>query len=134
MGASATLPEKHMAKPWDFTKAMEMLPHLAACAKDRRKITYGELGALIGVAPLYMGKPLDVLRDRILLEHKLPRIDALVVNQETGEVGESFYADGFQGMSMEDRRSLLDHERELVYAYPRWSEIIERLRCHYGCT
>jgi hypothetical protein len=122
-----------MAKPWDFTKAMEMLPHLAHCAKERRKITYGELGALVDVFPLYMTKPLDVLRDRILLEHHLPRIDALVVNQETGEVGEHFYAEGFGSMSAEERTSLLDYERQKVFDYPRWDEIIGNLQRHYGC-
>jgi len=121
-----------MARVWDFEKAMEMLPHLALCAKERRTTTYGELAALIGVFPLYMTKPLDTLRDRILIQHQQPRIDALVVNQETREVGDSFYAEGFGAMTIEDRRALLDFEREKVFTYENWEKVIQNLRRHYG--
>lgn len=109
-----------------------MLPHLAQCAKEQRLITYGELGKLVDVYPLYMTKPLDVLRDRILVEHRLPRIDALVVNQDTKEVGDSFYEGGFGNLSLDDRRSLLDAERAKVFQFPDWETVIERLRNYYG--
>ncbi len=121
-----------MGGVWDFDKAMEMLPHLAVCAKERRTITYGELGAKIDVIPLYMTKPLDTLRDRILIKHGLPRIDALVVNKETREVGDSFYPEGFGTLTLEDRRALLDSEREQVYNYENWEKVILNLKRHYG--
>lgn len=98
---------------------------------DRRKITYGELGQLIGHPPLFLGAPLDVLRDEILERHHLPRIDALVVNAETLEVGDNFYKGGRGQMSDEDYRALLDDERVRVIAYGNWGAVIPRLLALY---
>lgn len=109
-----------------------MLPHLAACAKERRTITYKELGALIDYPAFYLGGPLDVLRDEILLRHNLPRIDALVVNQNTHEVGDKFYADGRGELDAATFGQLLEDERERVYVFERWDQVIQRLREHYG--
>lgn len=123
-----------MAIPANWRRAFDMLPHLAQCAKDRRVITYKELGSLIDYPAFYLGGPLDVLRDEILLRHNLPRIDALVVNQDTHEVGEKFYADGRGDLDEETFRQLLDDERERVYRFDRWDEVIQRLREHYGAV
>ena len=88
-----------MALPRNGVLALDMLPHLARCAKARETITYTELGALIGHPAFFLSGPLDYLRDQILLRHDLPRLDALVVNAETKEAGASFYADGREQIS-----------------------------------
>lgn len=120
-----------MATPKTFQLAVEIFAHLVACAKDRRTITYGQLEKLVGHPAYFLGKPLDVLRDQILLEHHLPRLDALVVNKDTREVGDNFFADGRGSISNADFKRLLDGEREKVFAYERWDEINLRLRAMY---
>lgn len=121
-----------MAIPKSLENALDMLPHLALCAIEKRTITYGELGELIGVPAFFMGQSLDYLRDQILPNHKLPRLDALVVNKESKEAGESFYAGGAEGIDKSDFHDLLEWERQKVYEYERWAEVIPRLRVHYG--
>lgn len=109
-----------------------MLPHLAKCAKERRTITYQELGELIGKPPYYLGQTLDILRDRIFAEHHLPRLDALVVNKESREAGSSFYAGGRDNLSDEQYRDLLDYERKKVFDYAKWDEVVLKLQERYG--
>jgi len=120
-----------MAPPKNFLLALEIMPHLVVRARERRTITYGELGKLIHHPPLFIGKPLDVLRDQILIKHGLPRLDALVVNQETHEVGSEFYAGGREGINDTDYRQMLNEERKRVYDYERWDEVVTNLRRHY---
>ena len=72
------------------------------------------------------------MRDTFLVAHNLPRLDALVVNKETGEVGDSFYAGGRKGLTDEQVHELLEHERQKVYEFTRWDEIVQNLRRHYG--
>lgn len=88
-----------------------MLPHLAARAKAKQTITYKELGELIGHPAFFLSGALDILRDKILIPNNLPSLDALVVNQETGEVGHMFYEGGRIEMDDAAYRELLDDER-----------------------
>ncbi len=115
-----------------FISALDMIPHLVRCVKERKTITYGELGKLVKVPPLFIGEPLRIMRDQILAPHRLPRIDALVVNKETGEANDTFFAAGREGASDEDYAALLNAEREKVYAYERWDEVLGNLQRHYG--
>lgn len=121
-----------MAISANWKHALDMLPFLAHCAKERRLITYKELGELVGYPAFYLGSPLDVLRDEILRRHDLPRLDALVVNQETMQVGEMFYEGGRDNIDDELFDDLLAGEREKVYAYDRWDEIVTNLHNMYG--
>lgn len=121
-----------MAIPKTWKNALAMLPHLAECAKARRTITYGELGALIGVPAFYMGQSLDVLRDELLPRHNLPRIDALVVNKESREAGDSFFEGGREGLADDTYRSVMDEQREAVYAYPNWDKVVANVIAHYS--
>lgn len=121
-----------MAVSIPFLKALDMLPPLRQCAKDKTTITYQELGALVGISPNFLSAPLDILRDRILIEHHLPRIDALAIDKETGEVGDNFLVDGREGISDKEFKKLIKAEREKVYAYERWDEIVSNLQMRYG--
>lgn len=78
-----------------------------------------------------MGGPLDVLRDDILERHNLPRLDALVVNQDAKEAGESFIKGGRQGLDDETYHALLEDHRQKAYDYPDWDGVTERLIKHY---
>lgn len=109
-----------------------MLPHLARCAKEGRTITYNELGRLIGHPPFYLGRPLDILRDEVFLRHNLPRLDALVVNQDSGEAGESFYQGGRESLDDEAYHELLEEERGRVFAFQRWDDVVANIIKHYG--
>jgi hypothetical protein len=120
-----------MAIPANWNHALNMLPHLAKCAKERRTITYGELANLIGHSAYYLGGPLDVLRDEILERHRLPRLDALVVNQDAKEAGESFIKGGRHGLDDETYHDLLEDYRQKVFEYPNWEGVVERLVKHY---
>jgi len=121
-----------VATPKVWKNALAMLPHLAKCAKERRTITYGELGALIGVPAFFMGQSLDVLRDQLLPRHNLPRIDALVVSKDSGEAGDSFFQGGRDALADEEYRSVMVDQREQVYAYPNWDTVVANLIAHYG--
>lgn len=123
-----------MALAKNLKNALNMLPHLAECAKNRTTITYSELGEHIGVPAFFLGQSLDILRDNLLPKHNLPRLDALVVNKNTKEAGEQFYEDGRGKMSDEDFKALLEVEREAVYAYPNWDKVVANLRSHYGAN
>lgn len=121
-----------MAMQKSLANALDMLPHLARCAKERRTITYSELGASIGIPAYFLGQSLDFLRDQILPKHNLPRLDALVVNKETREAGDSFYEGGREGISKEDYHDLLESERQRVFDRDDWDALVRRLQLHYG--
>src|SRR2546423_15635946 len=101
-----------MPLPKDLVTALDLLPHLARCAREKRTITYGELGKLVGHPHFYTRGRLDVLRDRILPAYNLPRIDVLVVNKETQHPGESFFEGGRGEMSDKDYDDITTHLRE----------------------
>jgi hypothetical protein len=73
-----------------------------------------------------------VLRDDILAKHQQPRLDALVVGKESGEAGNSFYAEGREALSDANDNELLNDGRQRVFAYGRWDEMVKRLQLHYG--
>lgn len=127
--------ERHsseMAIQKSLANAFDMLPHLAKCAKSKTTITYTELGELIGVPAFLLGQSLDFLRDHILPKHNLPRIDALVVNKESQEAGGNFYECGKGNLSEDEFHNLLDWERQKVFEYGRWDEIVPRIQALYG--
>lgn len=122
-----------MAVDKNVLKALDLLPHLATCAKERRTITYAELGEKIGHPAFYMGPILDILRDRILPQHRtLPRIDSLVVSKETGEAGDNYFEEGRDGLSDDDYHALLTEEREKVFVFKNWDRVVFNLQSMYG--
>ena len=123
--------KQRVAIPANWKHALAMLPHLAECAKQGKTITYKELGDLIGHPAFYLGGPLDVLRDEILVRHNLPRLDALVVNQDTAEVGEMFYKGGRGELDDETFGDLLSHERKRVFEFQNWDKVIANIISHY---
>jgi putative restriction endonuclease len=92
-------------------RASRAWPILTACANQRKTITYGQLGAALGVHHRAVRYVLGVLQD-YCLEERLPPITILVVNA-AGRPGSGFIA--------------FDHDRldeglEQVYSY-KWSEL-----------
>lgn len=112
--------------------ALDLLPHLAKCANERKTITYAELGTLVGKSSYYLSKSLDILKDKLLLAHRLPRLDALIIKNPTKGAADRFLEPGSDAMSAEDYEKHVESLREEVYAYDRWDEIVEKLQAHYG--
>lgn len=92
-------------------RAFRTWPILTACANQGRTITYGQLGAALGIHHRAIRYVLCLLQDYCIAE-RLPPITILVVNA-AGRPGSGFIA--------------VDHDRldvglDQVYSY-RWSEI-----------
>jgi len=112
--------------------ALDILPHLAQCAKEHKTITYAELGTLVGKSAYYLSKSLDILKDKFLLAHRLPRLDALIIKNPTKGAVDRFLEPGAEPMSAEDYEKHVESLRQEVYAFTRWDEIVENLQSHYG--
>lgn len=112
--------------------ALDLLPHLAKCAKERKTITYAELGTLVGKSAYYLSKSLDILKDKFLLAHRLPRLDALIIKNPTKGAADRFLDPGSDPMTAEEYEKHVESLRQEVYAYDRWDEIVEKLQAHYG--
>lgn len=114
--------------------ALDILPHLAQCAKEHKTITYTELGTLVGKSAYYLSKSLDILKDRFLLAHRLPRLDSLIVKNPTKGAADRFLDPGSEPMSAEDYEKHVKALQEEVFSYAKWDEIVEKLQAHYGDT
>jgi putative restriction endonuclease len=74
-------------------RAYRAWPILTRRAAEGKTITYGELGALLGVHPRAIRYVLGLIQD-FCLEEKLPPLTILIVNQ-SGRPGTGFIAHDF---------------------------------------
>jgi putative restriction endonuclease len=79
-----------MAKDYS-REAGEAWDVLVECAKKKELITYGDLGALVGVHVRQVNRVLGLLQDYCLAEKLLP-ITIQVINKSYGKPGEGFVA------------------------------------------
>ena len=118
--------------------ARHALPILVRQAHAQRPITYSDLAEEIGThhRPMsgnhgileIIGQTIDALNKQNLLE-KIPHIQALVVNKETGLPGSGLHGfPGWQRKSLKEKKKLHSrHLREVVFAYERWTDVLDEL-------
>jgi hypothetical protein len=88
-----------------------------------RVVTYGEVASAIGededreLAPVSLSFPLGFIRDKICREHRLPWLNAIVVNSTTWYPGHSFLP---EGTSIDEKDALVLWRGVVlsVFAYP----------------
>jgi alkylated DNA nucleotide flippase Atl1 len=69
--------------------------YLKRCAREMRTVTYGELGAAVGLPSTGVGRQLGYIRDHVCRPRGLPWLNALAVNAATRRPGERFLPEGF---------------------------------------
>lgn len=103
-------------------RAFRAWPVLAYCAKQRKTITYAELGSALGVHHRAVRYVLGLLQDYCLEEH-LPPITILIVNS-TGKPGSGFIAFDLDRMDegLEQVFSFKWHEMENPFEFANSGE------------
>jgi hypothetical protein len=114
-----------MATELTIERALLALPHLVHCAKNRRTITYGELGAKIGANPRAVSRPLGYLRDEICIPRGLPLITALVVNKMSRMPGESWLPEGTGHLEPDEYQREYEKFRDEAFACDAWDTLLE---------
>ena len=74
-------------------KAFKAWPVLVQAAAGRKTMTYKQLAAVIGGAPINMRLPLDVIAKHCI-RNGWPHLTAVVVNTDTQRPGDGFLAEG----------------------------------------
>ena len=67
-------------------RALQIWPILLCAAYNRKTLTYGQVGDLIGMGPNTISQPLTIIA-RYCDRTNLPPLAALVVQHDTGEPG-----------------------------------------------
>lgn len=116
-----------MATELTIERAHLALPHLVRCARERRTITYGELGEKIGVHPRALSWPLGYVRDQLCRSRGLPLITALVVKTTTRMPGESWLPEGTGHLTPDEYQRRYEQYRDDVFACDAWDGLLEEL-------
>lgn len=103
------------------------LPHLVESAKRRKTITYGELGAKIGIHPRAVSHLLYYIRDEVCRPQGLPMLTAIVVHKSDELPGESWLPEGTQRLSEEEGKRRFEEVCEQVFAYKSWDALLHEL-------
>lgn len=108
--------------------ARKLLPHLIFAAKQGRLLTYGELGAKIGIHQRVVPRVLGYIRDEITIPRDLPYLNAIVVNRDTGIPGESWLPEGTSHLSHDEYVREFRNYRDKVFAYGiGWDRLLGEL-------
>jgi hypothetical protein len=105
-------------------KALIALPYLVRAAQSRKTMTYKELGAKIGVHWRHVRAVAGHIRDEICRPRKLPLLNCLIVNGQSGMPGESWLPGGSKAKTKEGRRREFEEFRDRVFEYSRWDELL----------
>ena len=116
-----------MATELTIERAELILPHLVHCAKTRSTMTYGELGARIGVHHRVVSWPLGYIRDEICIPRDLPLITTLVINGYTQLPGDSWLPEGTSRLSPEQYEYEYTRYRDNVFAHGGWDALLKEL-------
>ncbi len=121
------------------SRAREALPLLVQLAEAGSTISYGRLAELMGIPNARnlnfilgsVGKTLQELSEQT--DRKIPPLQALVTNRNTGEPGEGFdhfLKDWFhlRTIAPENRAALLKALQEKVLSYSRWDRVLTALQ------
>ncbi len=107
--------------------ALLILPHLVKAAQLRDTITYKQLGTKVGLFWRQVGTVLGYIRDRICAPRKLPKINAIVINEAKKLPGEGFLEGGRAGLTDEEYRQQYERLRNDVFRYSHWDELLHSL-------
>ncbi|WP_156467930.1 MULTISPECIES: hypothetical protein [unclassified Methylobacterium] len=119
-------------------RARRILPILVRQAASKRPLSYEFLADELNMTnPRVLNYPLGCV-GRALIEltedwgTKIPHIQSLVVNKQTGLPGPGF--DGFltdedyKWIDKTERKSVIEQYRVKIYEYPYWDEVLSSLR------
>ena len=97
-------------------RAKDAYPHLVQVAKKRGKITYGELSARIGLAPIQAGPFLGVI-ERSCMQDNRPPLNAMAVRKDTRIPGVGYKATRTRAEYEEALEQVYDYEwpKELTF-------------------
>ena len=121
-------------KNWTYQikeRSRAILPILVRQAMARQKIKYKDLGEELGLHHRAMRYPLGCIGD-ILLEmseqwpEKIPQIQGLVVNQETGLPGDSVHFLRHKPNPRE-KGAIVEEVLGKVFSYSKWFDVLEEL-------
>lgn len=124
-------------KPYQI-RARAALPILVRQAHAGARITYGTLAAELDMPnPRTLNYPLGSIGTALeqlskKWKQKIPVLQCLVVNQDTGLPGEGvgwFVRDigEFKGLSRRKQRAIVEGVLAEVFAYPRWNKVLAAL-------
>jgi hypothetical protein len=119
-------------------RAREALPLLVRQALAGTPIYYSDLAEELGMPnPRNLNYVLGSIGQSIELlskawNEKVPPIQCLVINKATGLPGEGIgwfliNKEAFAGLSLRQKRVIVDAELQHVYAYSRWMEVLKSL-------
>ena len=140
------LPEALLGSRWTDTTARNILPLLVWCAKNSKKITYGQLDEEIQrrgighhVNVVVYGHPAGSIGNALLeteeeTGEKIPPLNALVVNAKSGIPGKGcdyflkHYLDAThkKPLTAEQRKAMADDTMEEVWRFQGWDDLLER--------
>lgn len=117
-----------MALPPHIPLAVQIFPHLAECANDRKRTNTDELCAYVGGKTRLFSRSLAWIRDTICVEHNLPPITAIVQNTGKDTPSNSFNPEQLALLKKDEYDQLRAETLERVYEYPRWTAVNEALQ------
>ncbi|VTZ50285.1 conserved hypothetical protein [Methylocella tundrae] len=141
-----TLPEALRGGGWTAVTARQMFPLLVWCAKQGKKITYGQLDTELQrrgwghhVNVVVYGHPAGAVGNACIeiekeIGEKVPPLNALVVNAKSGIPGNgcdyylTAYLDKKRSRHLTDaqRKAMAEETMEEVWRFQKWDEILNQ--------
>ncbi|MCP1550220.1 MULTISPECIES: hypothetical protein [Methylorubrum] len=122
-------------------RARVALPLLVRQAELQRPIVYRDLAEELGMPnPRNLNYVLGSIGNTLeglakSWRVKIPPLQALVINRQTGLPGEGIAwflrADKFDELPTNKKRAVIDGAHAAIYAFPRWKEILDLLSLEY---
>jgi len=119
-------------------RARRAFPLLVRQAESGRPVIYGDLAEELGMPnPRNLNYPLGSIGTTLTnlskeWKEKIPPLQCLVVNKNTGLPGEGIawflnnWGD-FKSLPQRQKKEIVAAEHSLIYAYPRWAEVLRFL-------
>lgn len=105
-------------------KALLALPYLVRAAQSRKTLTYKDLGSKIGVHYRQVGTYAGYIRDEICAPRKLPLLNCLIVNGQSGIPGDSYLLGGTKAKTKEEKRREFEKFRDKVFEFSGWDDLL----------
>jgi hypothetical protein len=117
-----------MALPPHIPLAVKIFPHLVECANEGKRTNTDQMCAFVGGKTRLFSRSLAWIRDTICMEHNLPPITALVQNTGKDTPSNSFSPTQLALLKKDEYDQLRADTLALVYAYPSWTAVGDRLQ------
>jgi hypothetical protein len=125
-------------------RARAALPLLVTAAQQGAKLYYEDLADQLGITnPRVLNYVLGSVGQTLIelsrrWDERIPPIQCLVVNQRQELPGEGvgFFIDKakYREMSAKQKRRLVDKIHDVIWAYPKWDEVLSALRLEVAST